>query len=60
MKRLFQVSGKKTTPDVLGQKVCYSGGMSVLMSYLWGIPKGDGLQGRGEAPGAVVETSGSG
>ena len=49
-----------TAPDLLGQESGNSGGMGGLTAYLQGMRKGDGLRGRGEATGALVETGGSG
>ena len=53
-------SGEKTTPDLIGHEVGGSGGMGGLTAYLLCMREGDGLQGRGEDPIAVVETCVSG
>ena len=52
-------SGYTTTPYLLGKEVGDSGGMGGLTANIRCMRKIDGLQRRGEAPGAMVETGSS-
>ena len=51
-------SGDTTAPDLHWQEASDSGGVGGFTAYFRGIREGDGLRGRGEAPGAVVAAGG--
>ena len=54
-------SGSKdtTAPDLLRQEAGNSGGMGGPMAHIQCMSNRDGLRGRGESPGALVETGDS-
>ena len=53
-------SGEKITTDLHGQEAGDNGGVGGFTAYFWHMHEGDGLRGRGETPGSVVEISGIG